>query len=79
MATAQLTFDLNDPQDEVAHLRALKSLDMALTLWDMDQYLRGQVKYGQLDENVRKALDTTRDTLRQLMNNRSIDLDELLQ
>lgn len=79
MATAQLTFDLNDPQDEIAHLRALKSLDMALTLWDIDQYLRGQVKYGQLDDNVRKALDTTRDTLRQLMNNRNIDLDELIQ
>ena len=32
MAKAILEFDLNDPDDQMAHLRAVKSLDMALVL-----------------------------------------------
>jgi len=35
MAEAILKFDLNDPDDRMSHLRAVKSLDMALALWDI--------------------------------------------
>lgn len=35
MAKAILEFDLNDPDDYTAHLRAVKSLDMALALWEI--------------------------------------------
>jgi hypothetical protein len=76
---AILEFDLNDNEDQVAHMRAIKALDMALTLWDIDQYLRGQIKHGLIDDSAHKALSTTRDTLYSLMNNRNVDLDELLK
>jgi hypothetical protein len=52
---------------------------MAIALWDMDQYLRGLIKYGELDDNVHQALEEARDKLREIMNERTIDLDELLK
>ena len=51
---------------------------MAIALWDMDQYLRGLIKYGELDDAVYKTLEETRDKLREIMSENSIDLDELL-
>jgi hypothetical protein len=35
MAKARLEYDLNEPDDVMAHLRAVKSLDMAIALWDI--------------------------------------------
>ncbi len=35
MAKGILEFDLNDADDNMAHKRAVKSLDMALALWDI--------------------------------------------
>jgi hypothetical protein len=32
---ATLTFNLDDPDDRMAHLRAVKSMDMALALWQL--------------------------------------------
>jgi hypothetical protein len=37
---AKLEFDLTDIDDRMEHLRAIKSLDMALTLWDIQFNLR---------------------------------------
>lgn len=35
MPQATLTFDLNDSDDAMAHLRSVKSLDLALAIWDI--------------------------------------------
>jgi len=35
MAKAILEFDLNDPDDSMAHLRAVKSTDMAMAIWQI--------------------------------------------
>jgi hypothetical protein len=35
MAKATLEFDLTDPDDRVEHLRAVKSTDMALFIWEL--------------------------------------------
>ena len=35
MAKATLEYNLSDPEDAMAHLRAVKSLDMAMALWDI--------------------------------------------
>lgn len=40
MATATLKFDLNDSDDRMEHLRAIKSVDMALILWEIRHNLR---------------------------------------
>ena len=42
---ATLKFDLNEQDDVLAHKRCVKSLDMAIALWEVDQYLRSESKY----------------------------------
>ena len=37
-----LEFNLDDSADMQAYLRAVKSTKLAITLWEMDQYLRSQ-------------------------------------
>jgi hypothetical protein len=80
MAKATLEFDLDDPSDKEAHLRAVKALDLAITLWDMDQYLRAQTKYApdSMPSEVYDALQEARDKLYEIMCSRNIDLDELM-
>lgn len=40
MSKAKLTFDLNEPDDVMAHLRCVKSTDMALCLWEIIYEIR---------------------------------------
>jgi hypothetical protein len=74
MATGTLTFNLDDHEDEVAHLRAVKALDLVLVLWDMDQYLRAQYKYADKEEAY-----AHREKLQELLRERGISLDDLLK
>jgi hypothetical protein len=79
MAKAILEFDLNEPDDVQAHKRAVKALDMAMALWDMDEYLRQQLKYNdKITGEVYDALDKAREQLRGFMNEHNVDLDELI-
>lgn len=80
MAKAIFEFDLNNPDDKEAHLRAVKALDMALALWDIEQYLRAQTKYApdSMPEVVFDALDKARQEFYEIMNNHNISLDELM-
>ena len=56
MAKAIMEYNLNETEDIKAHLRAVKSLDMAITLWDIDQLLRHEVKYNgnEVAEKIRE-------------------------
>ena len=75
-----LEFDLDERFDVEAHKRAVKSLDLAMALYDMDQYLRSQTKYApdSMSQEVYDALQETRDKLHEIMSERSINLDELI-
>lgn len=76
-----LEFDLNEPEEVIAHKRAVKALDLCLVLWDMDQHLRAQTKYAPDDmpEEVYDALSKAREELYRIMNEHSVSLDELLR
>lgn len=80
MAKAILEFDLNDSDDAETHKRMLKSLDMMLVLWDFDNYLRGQLKYNEegLTGDQYDVLDKARAKLYEILNERNISFDELL-
>ena len=76
---AILKFNLDEPDDVVAHMRAVKALDMMLALWDIDQYLRAQTKYNEsLTGEASDALYQAREKLRDAMLERGISFDELL-
>lgn len=78
---AILEFNLDEQDDRAAHLRAVKALDMAIALWDMEEYLRRQTKYASdlMPIEVYKNLEEVRDKFREIMSERSIDIDELLK
>lgn len=80
MAKAILEFDLDDPADKEAHLRAVRSTNLAIALWDIDQYLRAKTKYApdSMLPEVYEALLETRDKLHEIMSEHSIDLDDLI-
>lgn len=78
---AILEFDLNIPDDIAAHKRAVKALDMAIALYDIEQYLRTQTKYApdSMPKEVYNALDEVRDKFYEILNDRNIDIDEILK
>lgn len=77
---ATLEFDLNDPEDRMEHQRAVNSLNLLMVLWEMDQYLRSQVKYNEhLTEEAHKAVSDAREKLYEIMNENAIFLDNLMQ
>lgn len=61
------------PEDEQELLRMVKSLDLVLTLWGFDQWLRGQIKYHDRDD-----LEETRYKLYELMAEYDINPDKLI-
>jgi len=81
MAKAILKYDLTDMDDKMSHMRAVKSLDMMLTLWDLDQELRSLTKYAPDDMPTEeyKAYIKVREMLHQKMNEYNLDFDNLLQ
>lgn len=50
MAKATITYDLNDPDDRIEHLRAIKATDMALVLWEFVYNTRKRIEYD-IDKN----------------------------
>lgn len=83
MPKAILEYDLNDLDERNAHLRAIKSLPLTLCLWDIDQHLRSELKYGteegELSDEAYKAIKRTRERLREILEDNGIVLDELMR
>ena len=80
MAKAILEYDLNDPDDNMAHLRAIKSLDMGLVLWEMahntKKRILNQIEFEKLD--AYDAVEKIFEKFWEEMNDRGINLDELI-
>ena len=80
MAKAILEFNLADPDDATDYIRVNKALDMAIALWDIDQYLRAETKYNEeLTQDAYDALATAREKFYQILNERNINMDEILK
>lgn len=81
MPEAILKYNLNDHDDQMAHLRAVKSLDLVFVLLDMDGYLRGQTKHApdSMLPEVYDTLQIVRDKLYEIMSRHSVNLDELVE
>ena len=81
MARAILKYDLTDVDDRMSHMRAVKSLDMMMVLWDLDQELRALTKYAPDDMPTEEyeAYSKVREMLHQKMTEHNLDFDNLLQ
>ena len=79
MAKATLEFDLNDPDDNMAHLRCVKSLDMAIVLFQITSNLKKQIMY-EIDHRELKdweAVQLVFERIHELINEHGINIDEL--
>jgi len=80
MAKATLEFDLNDPDDVQAHLRAIKALDMALVLWQLALNTKKNV-YNEIEFkniNAYEAVDLVFERLQEEMDDYGINIDQLI-
>ena len=79
MAKAILEFDLNEPDDVIAHKRVVMSYELTAALLDIEQYLRSQTKYNDnLSKEAYDALDSAREEFYNILRNRNISFDELI-
>lgn len=58
--------EFNLPEDEYNHECAMNGIHYKIVLDDMDTYFRGRLKYEDLPNEVRDALQAARDHLHQL-------------
>ena len=75
---AILEFDLNDRDDIVAHYRCVKSIDLAMALWDLNGEIRSKLKYGELTDTEYSIYEKIKNTLTDIMEERGINLDHLI-
>lgn len=78
---AVLEFNLDEHDDETAYIRCVKAKDMALAIWDMEQYLRGKTKHApdSMSDETYKELQEVRQKFYLILNEYNIDTDELLK
>ena len=71
---AILKFNL--PEEDKEYLRTVKSLDMALALWDIRGYLRQKHKYG--EDNI-EVYEEMHSKFYSILSDYDINLDTLLE
>lgn len=74
MTKARLEFDLKDNDDQYEFHVATKATSMALSLWELDNWLRDQVKYHERDE-----LQDVRDKLHEFLDVNGLNLEDLMR
>ena len=80
MAEAILKFDLNDVDDRMAHLRAVKSLDMAMSLWEITHNTKKGLEWSLEGKDLDKydTLELVFEKIYEILNDNNINADELI-
>lgn len=80
MAKAIIEFDLNDPDDKMAHLRAIKSLDLSLAVWELIYNTKKQLEWKIENGNVDKyeVLEMVFEKIHEVIDDHNIIIDELI-
>jgi len=74
MAKGILEFDIDDPHERTAHLRAVKATDAYLALHDLNEKLR---QWSKDEEKEEIKIETLRTEFFEILENRGINLDDL--
>ena len=80
MAKATLEYNLSDPDDVIAHKRAIKSLDMAMALWDIVHNTKKGLEWSMEGKEIDKydALELVFEKIHEILNDHNIITDELI-
>jgi len=79
---AQLNFDLDEKDDAMAHLRCIKSLDMALVLWELFYNTRKSIESeldNKPDADIYEGIDLLYKRFHDLLDEYNIITDELVE
>ncbi len=80
MAKATIEYNLSDPDDAMAHLRAIKSLDMAMALWAIVHNTKKGLEWSMEGKEIDKydALELVFEKIHEILNDHNIITDELI-
>ena len=80
MAKATLEYNLSDPDDTMAHKRAIKSLDMAMALWDIVHNTKKGLEWSMEGKDMDKydALELVFERIHEILDEHNINTDELI-
>jgi hypothetical protein len=80
MAKGILEFDLNEPDDIMAHKRATKALDLASALWDITHNTKKSIEWSLEGKELDKyeVLDLVYERIYEILEDHSIKLDDLI-
>jgi hypothetical protein len=80
MAKATLEYDLSDPDDVMEHKRAVKSLDMAMALWDIVHNTKKGLEWSMEGKEIDKydALELVYEKIHEILDDHNINTDELI-
>ena len=80
MSKATLEFDLNDSDDMIAHLRAVKSLDMAMALWEIVHNTKKGLEWSMEGKEMDKydSLEMVYEKIHEILEEHNIKTDELI-
>jgi len=85
MAEAILKYDLNDTDDAMAHMRAIKSLDMALALWEIRYNTKKSIGYTLEGKHLKgesvsnyEVLDMVYERIYEILDEHNIKMDDLI-
>jgi hypothetical protein len=75
---AKLKFNLEFPDERRAHMRCVKSTDMAIVLFDILYNAKKKIHHQNESEAFVEGIDSTLNYIRELCEDRNINIDELL-
>ena len=80
MAKATLEYNLSDIDDSYAHKRAVKSLDLALALWEITHNTKKGLEWSMEGKEIDKydALELVFEKIHEIISENNIDLDDLI-
>jgi len=80
MAKATLEYNLSDIDDTYAHKRAVKSLDLALALWEITHNTKKGLEWSMEGKEIDKydALELVFEKIHEIISENNIDLDDLI-
>ena len=85
MAKATLEFDLNEFDDRIAHMRAVKSTDMAIALHELIYNTKKSIEYELEGKDIKgeqvsnyQVLELVFERIYEVLEDSNIEIDELI-
>ena len=76
---AILKFDLDEPEDRMAHLRAVQSTELALVIWESFNGYRKLVKHSDVSEDYAQGVEDMIKMINELCDEHGVVIDRLIE